>query len=309
MKKGMLAGWTAAALAGAATSLFCGCETMDQATDLGTEVAVASGAITRQQGDSLNKSVKAVAKTFEDITPEQEYYIGRAVAATLLETYRPYNNEEANKYLNLVGQALARASDKPETYGGYHFYLFDSDEINAFACPGGIVLVSKGLIECCPSEDALASVLAHEVGHVEHQDGLRAIDKSRLTAALTTLATEGTKTFGGKELAELSKALEGSVSDVVKQMVVNGYSRQQEFAADQAAITIVERVGYDPHALVAMLQTMQQRLKPGGHDFSATHPAPADRIQDAQSAIGSYPPGFVPAVRAERFADFMSRVN
>ena len=109
------------------------------------------------------------------------------MAATVLVTYKPFDREQANAYLNLLGQTVAQFSTKPETFGGYHFLLLDTDEVNAFAAPGGLILISRGMVRCCKSEDELVAVLAHEISHVDHQHGLKAIRKGRLTSALTTL--------------------------------------------------------------------------------------------------------------------------
>jgi hypothetical protein len=78
----------------------CSCSTVAQ---VGTSIGQAAGVLTPQQAESINRSAVAVEKTFQDITPEQEYYIGRAVAATVLGAYRPYGNPEATQYLNLLG--------------------------------------------------------------------------------------------------------------------------------------------------------------------------------------------------------------
>ena len=250
---------------------------------------------------SLIRTGKAVSKTFEDITPEQEYYIGRAVAASVLERYRPYDNPEANRYVNLVGQTLAQASDRPETFGGYHFLIIDSPEINAFAAPGGLILVTRGMLRCCSTEDALAAVLAHEIGHIQGQHGLKAIKTSRLTTAFSVLAMEGLKQFGSPELAQLTEAFEGSVGDVVSTLMNNGYSRDLEQEADQAAVTILTRVGYNPHALVDMLKTMGKNLKPGGLDFAKTHPNPSDRIAEIEVQVKGFPSPPVPQARQKRF--------
>jgi predicted Zn-dependent protease len=139
------------------------------------------------------------------------------------------------------------------------------------------------MLRCCKSEGAVAAVLAHEIGHVQLRHGLQAIDKSRLTQALTTLAAEGTKTFGSKELADLTKAFEGSISDITSTMINNGYSRSFEREADAAAVTNLSRVGYDSKGLVSMLSEMEKNLKPGGPDFAKTHPSPKSRIDDIES--------------------------
>ncbi len=275
-----------------------GCETFEKAAKLGTSVAQEQGIVTKEQAKSITRTTTAVAKSFEDITPEQEYYIGRSVGAVIVNKYRPYPNAAANNYLNVLGQTLAQASDRPETFGGYHFLILDSQEINAFAAPGGLIFVSRGMLRCCRSEDAVAAVLAHEIGHVQLRHGLQAIDKSRLTQALTTIAAEGSKTFGGEKLAELTKTFEGSINDITSTMINNGYSRSFESEADAAAVTILARVGYDPHGLVAMLTEMGKNLKPGGLDFAKTHPSPKVRIEDIEGRIAGGPA--VPAVPARQ---------
>ncbi len=294
-----------ALLAAAAVVLAAGCS---QVSQVATQVAQDQGVINEAQAGSINRTVTAVEMTFKDITPEQEYYIGRAVAATLLATYKPLDDGAANAYLNRVGQTLALASDRPETYGGYHFLLLDSDEINAFACPGGLVLVTRGLVRCCDGEDALAAVLAHEIGHVEGKHGLRAIKKSRLTNALTIIASEGAQNLGGEKLAKLAKDLEGSVQDITQTLVVNGYSRDLEREADAASATILERVGYNPRGLEDMLETMQTHWNPTGPGFARTHPSPADRLKDVTPGLAGYGPVVEPAPRAERFTAALGKV-
>ena len=278
-----------------------GCKTMDAVTDIGTSVGVASGVITETQAESIAKSAKAVAKTFEDFTPEQEYYIGRTVGAVILDKYTPYDNQNANTYVNLIGQSLAKASDMPETFGGYHFLIQDSDEINALAAPGGLIFVTRGILKCCRHEDAVAAVLAHEIGHIQAKHGLQAIKKSRVTSAITTLGVEGAKTFGGEELAQLTDTFENSISDITATLVNKGYSRSFEHEADKAAVTILTRMGYDPYALIDMLKVMNTQLKPGGLDFAKTHPSPESRIADIQT-LCEKPAGMVkPKVRQDRF--------
>jgi predicted Zn-dependent protease len=259
-----------------------GCATLEEVVIAGTSVAKLQGRVTDDQAKSITKVTKAMAKSFEEITPEQEYYIGRSVGAVLVNKYKPYANGPANDYLNLLGQTLAQASDRPETFGGYHFLILDSPEINAFAAPGGLIFVSRGMLRCCRSEDAVAAVLAHEIAHIQLRHGLQAIDKSRMTEALTTLGAEGAKSYGGQKLADLTKVFEGSISDVTSTLVNNGYSRGFEREADAAAVTNLTRVGYDPDGLVAMLTVMEKNLKPGGLDFAKTHPSPRSRIDDIQ---------------------------
>lgn len=272
------------------------------------DIGVASGVITPEQGQSIVKTGEAFGKAFEQITPEQEYYVGRAVGATVVSTYKVYDNSTATHYLNVVGQTLGQASDKPETFGGYHFLILDTDEINAFAAPGGLIFVSRGMLRLCKNEDQMAGVLAHEVAHVNHGDAIRAISNSRWTQAFTILGTEGAKSFGGEQLSQLTSAFEGSIDDITKTMMTSGYARKQEKQADTAAITYMKRVGYNPHALADVLENMEKKLKPGGHDFAATHPPPEKRIADLRGLVGDATSPAVPAGRAQRFARAMSGI-
>jgi predicted Zn-dependent protease len=232
-------------------------------------------------GKSAVKVGQAAGKAAEDLTPEHEYYIGRAVAATILGKYKPADNEAGSAYLNLLGQTLARASDRPQTFVGYHFAVLDSEEINAFGCPGGLIVISKGLLRCCVNEDQVAAVLAHEIGHVVKAHGLASIQQSRILDVAGVLFKEGASHAGGN-VAALSGAFAGSIGDITKTLMVNGYSRGQEGEADFEAATILARVGYDPQALAQVLSTMAQRYQPGGADFAKTHPNPADRITALQ---------------------------
>jgi beta-barrel assembly-enhancing protease len=256
----------------------------------------------------MTKSAQAIEKTFQDITPEQEYYIGRAVAATVLVTYQPFDREEANAYLNLLGQTAAQFSIKPETFGGYHFLLLETDEVNAFAAPGGLILISRGMVRCCKNEDELVAVLAHEITHVDHQHGLKAIRKGRLTSALTTLGAAAGSSLGGGQLAEVTKAFEGSITDITSTMMNSGYSRTTEYEADKGAVVIMKKMGYNPAALITMLEQMQGQLKAGSQGFGKTHPAPEVRIAELKKVIGKEAPPEPSPVRQQRFQKAMGGV-
>ncbi len=275
-----------------------GCQTL---TEVGSEIGVGTGVLTREEADAIQRSA-------EDINPEQEYYIGRAVAATILSRYEPYMDSDATRYVNMVGQAVAMASDLPETFRGYRFLILDSDEINAFAAPGGFVFVTRGLLRLCSNEDELAAVLAHEVGHVQHQHGLRAIRQGRLTTAFTILAMAGAREYGRDELRQLTQAFEGSIQDITHTLMTSGYSRRLEREADIAAVTIMKRLGYNPSALIHMLEAMDRNLEPGRRDFAATHPPPSERIRDIRRVIGDPGKPVAPEVRQARFHEALGGV-
>ncbi len=264
-----------------ALALMVGCEAV---TEIGTQIAQEAGLIDEDQGESIKRSAAALEKTQEDLTPEQEYYIGRAVAAQVFQSYPPLDQPQANAYLNLLGQSLAVFSQRPETFGGYHFLLLDSDEINAFAAPGGLILVTRGMLACCEGENELAAVLAHEIAHVEGRHGLAAIEQGRLTEAFTIIAAESAKQFGSDDLADLTRQFEGCVSDVVMTLTTSGYSREQERQADAAAVTLLQQAGYPESAMITMLNRMDERLAhAGGLGFAKTHPSANERVSALQN--------------------------
>jgi len=279
-------------------SLFSGC----------TETLQVLNEMTPENIGSITRSMKAVGKTMKDITPEQEYYIGRAVGASIVSRYHVYDAAEARDYINLLGQTLAQASDKPETFGGYHFLILDDSDINAFAAPGGFIFISRGMLRLAQSEGELAAILAHEAGHVEGQHGLRSIKKSRLTSALTIIAAESAKTFGGDDLAQLTEAFEGSIDDVTQTLVNSGYGRKLEAKADRAAVRILKRVGYDPTALATVLERMAEQLHEQDGGFAKTHPSPLQRVAAVHKAAGDYEASVPNIDRTKRFKTAMKGI-
>jgi beta-barrel assembly-enhancing protease len=284
------------------------CETMESAANIATVIGQGTGVITETQGEAIRKTGKAIVRSAEDFTPEQEYYIGRTVGAVVLSKYKAYDRDQVNHYLNVLGQILAQASDLPSTFGGYHFLVLDSDDINAFATPSGLIFVTRGLLRCCKSEDALAAVLAHEVGHVQLRHGMQAIEKARYTEAGMTVLAEGAKTLGSKEVAELTKTFEGAITDITSTLINKGYARSQEYEADRVAITLLIRVGYDPNGLVEMLTLMKRNLKPGGVDFAKTHPSPDDRIAEIRKMSPRHAAVPPPASRQTRFQQVLGAI-
>ena len=235
------------------------------------------------------------------ITDSEEYYIGRAVAARVLTKYKLDQNAKLTEYVNEVGDTVARKSTRPNPFRGYHFAVLDTEEINAFACPGGIIFVTRGLIKTCQNEDQLAAVLAHEVAHVAHKDGINSISKARWTEVWTAMGKEAVTMYGGSVAAGLVSLFEGSIDDVFKTIVVNGYSRQAEEAADAAAVTTLTKAGYDPNALVMVLTAMEAKGKGATSGIFKTHPPTAERLAKVKAEVAQYPPAKGMKIRAERF--------
>jgi predicted Zn-dependent protease len=245
------------------------------------------------------KTAPKVAAASRPINDSEEYYVGRAVAARILSSNRLATDPQLTLYVNEVGEAVARKSPRPNTFRGYHFAVLDTSEPNAFACPGGIIFVTKGLVQTCASEDELAAVLAHEVAHVANKDGINSISKARWTEVLTTLGTESAKQFAGPG-GQLVTLFEGSIDDVFKTIVVNGYSRSAEETADAQAVVTLRKAGYDPGALTSLLNKMMAKSG-GATGIYKTHPPTADRLAKVKTASPGGAPDKMEEVRTKRF--------
>jgi predicted Zn-dependent protease len=252
---------------------------------------------------TVKTAADKVRSSFADITEEEEYYIGRSVAAMILARYPVYQNDALTRYVNAVGNAVALFSDRPEIYAGYHFLILDTEEVNALAAPGGMIFVTKGLLRRCKDEETLALILAHEVGHVAAKHGLQAIKKSRLTDAFMYLGTQAVQHFGSEDLAKLTTAFEGALNDIVEQLVVRGYDRASEYEADGLAVKFGARTGYEPGAIVRFLKTMVgDTTNAAGKGWFKTHPSPEDRIDRAGRVIAALGPApKIDAARTQRF--------
>ncbi|ACI21543.1 M48 family metalloprotease [Thermodesulfovibrio yellowstonii] len=229
-------------------------------------------------------TIQATEKAARPISDEEEYYIGRAVAARMFLYYTLYENHELTNYINSIGKVIALHSEKPFTFGGYHFALLNSNEINAFACPGGIVFLTKGMLKLAKSEDELAAIIAHEIAHVNHRDGINSIKQARWTEALTIIGTTAAKQYGDEDLLKLVNIFENSIDDILKTLIVNGYSKTQEYAADEKALQYLAKAGYNPYALLNVLERLRQSTKSEGGILN-THPDTTDRINNLKDKI------------------------
>jgi len=218
------------------------------------------------------KGLELVSGASHQISEEEEYYIGRAVAANILSQYPLWKNNDLTRYLNLIGKALVLKSERPEIFGGYHFGLLDSNEANAFSAPGGIIFLTRGIVIMAENEDELAAILAHEIQHVAAKDPLKAIKSQRMKALGTFAAGEA---IGSSN--QVFSIFQDSVLDITGTLLQKGYSRGQEKNADLQALDLLLATGYEPRALLSMLQKVKAVEKKKVKAFSA-HPSAAKRI-------------------------------
>jgi predicted Zn-dependent protease len=252
--------------------------------------------------DSFSEMDRALSALENDISPEDEYYIGRAVGAYILERYRPYTgNEDLSAYLNKICCALALHADGAP-FNGYHVMILDSPEINAFATSGGHIFISLALVEAVASEDMLAAVIAHEIAHIQLRHGIEMIGDNRLTRELRELADRAGEIAGRKAGLEAQKLFFlDAVKEIADTMTINGFSQQQEFEADSLAVFLLASAGYEPSSLIDMLSVLERTRRGYSGGILKTHPPARLRISNVEKALGNYSVHDTRSYRVSRF--------
>jgi predicted Zn-dependent protease len=231
------------------------------------------------------------------LSKKKELEIGAEMHAEILQKMPIYRDEELQKYVEKIGRELANKSSRPELT--YTFTIIDSNEINAFATPGGYVYVNRGLLAYMTTEAQMAAVIGHEIGHVAarhaaHQKtaGTTANAVTNVLAALIAYQT-GSATVAN----EVANA-----TSIAGTALVRGYGRDMELEADELGATYLARAGYDPEAVTEVIGVLKDhenfsRLKAkdtgepyqGYHGLFSTHPRNDQRllniVKNADSAV------------------------
>jgi predicted Zn-dependent protease len=233
---------------------------------------------------ALSEMDRAFEDPEEEFSPEDSYYLGRAVAAQILTVYTLYTRDSPLIfYLNMICHAIALNSPQPTAFKGYSVGVLNTGEINAFATPGGHIFLTRGLVECAGSEDALAAVIAHELAHIQLRHAETMIKDQRLVHDLSQTADRAAAlVLRNLSPQERVVFFDRNIRDMVNTFFKNGFAQSQEFEADIMAVSLLHNAGYDPSALVTMLQVLEtvQPLNSGG--FNTTHPSPAARLANLE---------------------------
>lgn len=226
------------------------------------------------------------------VPKEEEIRIGREITGNLLGAAPLVNDDELQKYVNLVGRWVANQSERPGL--PWHFGVIESEDLNAFAAPGGYVVLTKGLYRKLKNESELAGVLAHEIGHVIKKHQLNLLQKQQLLDV-------GANVLGNQSgNSDTVKKLIGSGAEICARSL----DKDAEFEADRIGVILTARAGYDPLALPEVLQVIGHSSKDDGKValLFKTHPHPDDRLVKLGDAIGSGLDGLAEGkTLAERF--------
>lgn len=238
----------------------------------------------------------------DDINEEVRF--GREVAARMLGRYGLSTNDSLNRYVSLVGQSLARGTNRPEL--NYHFGVLNTADINAYAAPGGYIFVTRGALEKMQDEAELAGVLAHELIHVNEKHvvrelGIRATEGSAVSGLARLIG-------GGSETARI--AFSQAVDKAIDMLFKTGYKREDEVQADKGAIAVCAVAGYDPSALARYFERISAARGKSTEVLDKTHPDYDTRIALLRETMAK--DGIDPAAyktRKERFEDEMKKAK
>ena len=209
---------------------------------------------------------------------EEEVALGREITGSLLGAAPLVKDEALQKYVNQVGRWVANQSERADL--PWKFGVIDSNDINAFAAPGGYVLITKGLYQKLQNEAQLAGVLGHEIAHVVKKHQLKVLQKQQL---LNIGAGKLGELFGKND--KLAKKAISSGAEISARSL----DKTAEFEADRMGMVLATRAGYDAYGLSDVLQTIGQTNK--SDDSVAllfkTHPHPDERLTRLGDSAGS----------------------
>jgi predicted Zn-dependent protease len=219
----------------------------------------------------------------------EEIAVGREVAGRTLGAAPLVADPELQAYVNRVGRWIAMQTERPDL--PWRFGVLDTASVNAFAAPGGYVLVTRGLYEMLDTESQLAGVLAHEIGHIVQRHHIKVMQQSALVSA------------GARAAQRDRNLLVNNLIGTGAEVLARGLDKDAEFEADRIGIVLAARAGYSPYGLVEVLHLLAGR---SADDATLallfkTHPAPGERLTQLadvlEPRVAALPAGKEPAIR------------
>ncbi len=221
-----------------------------------------------------------------NMTVEQEIAIGLQSAPTMAQQHGGLHpDQQAQALVKQVGQRLVHQTVASQTPYRYDFHLLrDQRTVNAFALPGGQIFITAALFNRLETEDQLAGVLGHEVGHVLARHSAARMAKQDLYQGLTGAAVMATYDPGNPASQRTAQ-----VAQYISNLVSMKYGRDQELQSDDLGVRLMIEAGYDPNSLIGVMKILKEAS--GGQrrpEFQSTHPDPENRIEKIQEAIRKY---------------------
>ena len=216
---------------------------------------------------------------FVMMSENQEISLGKKYHAQVLQQTPAYNDQELQDYVQRIGDSLSIKSHRPNLF--YRFTVLDSPDINAFALPGGYIYINRGLMAYLSSEEELAAVLGHEIGHVTARHSVRQYSQSQLLSILSAAVQMNSGRTAGDIVGVASGAL------------LAGYGREMELEADELGAEYLYQDGYSTEGMMRVLSVLKDQeiyskelAKERGqepinyHGIFASHPSNDKRLKE-----------------------------
>src|SRR5262245_3062592 len=215
------------------------------------------------------------------LSPKEEIALGLNSAPEMARQHGGlYPDQRAQDLVTGVGDRLVKANseiNQSPYYFQFHL-LADPETVNAFALPGGQIFITVGLLKLLNSEDEVAGVLGHEIGHVVGRHSNEQMAKAQLSQGLVNAVVMA----GGSDYGMTA----GQIAQFVSQLKNTAYGRGDELESDQLGVRFMIRAGYDPNALIRVMEVLKKAS--GGRappEFLSTHPDPDNRVERIKEAI------------------------
>ena len=214
------------------------------------------------------------------ISDEEEVAIGKEVDADVRSKEKIFGDAQWQSYLNEVGQKIVNVSDRQGIE--YHFAVIESDQINAFATPGGYVYFYTGILKLMDNEAEMAAVLAHEISHVVARHSVQHLQKALGIQLLASVA-----------LGEKSAGTLGQITGVLAGLWLNGYGRSYELQADEYGVYYMKEAGYNPDGARTMFHKLATLSGDGQQGWfeklTSSHPDTQERLSKINAQIAAMP--------------------
>src|SRR5262245_27376210 len=230
---------------------------------------------------------------------EKEVAIGRQLSAEVDRSSKIINDPIVTEYINRVAQNIVLHSDSKVPFT---IKVVDSQEVNAFALPGGFLYVNRGLLEAADNEAEVAGVIAHEISHVAARHGMEQASKGELFNYLSIPLIF----FGGIGGYAIRQGLGLAVP-----LTFLKFSRGAEKEADRLGAQYMWAAGYDPNALITFFEKLQakDKKKPGTlSKLFSTHPMTGDRITEVRELVARFPDRGEYQLSSSEFGQVKSRI-